>query len=248
MRIAIVGGSGFTGRLVAAAARQSGHDAVLVARSTGADLMTGVGLAEALSGADAVVDVSNAPTNDAESSRRVFGTMTRNLLAAERRAGIRHHVLLSIVSVVRLPHVPHYAGKLAQEALVEQGGVPYTIVRATQFHEFGEMMVQWNRKGDSATIPPLLLQPVAAADTGSMLAEVATQAPLNGWFELAGPERLDLVDMARRTLAARGQSVSVTAGWSGGFDESAAGDVFLPGPDARIAPTSFGAWLRALGA
>lgn len=248
MRIAIVGGTGFTGRHVAVAALNLGHEAVMVARSTGADLMTGVGVAAALEGVDAVIDVTNASSNDAESSRRVFGTMTRNLLTAEQRAGVRHHVLLSIVSIARLPHVPHYAGKLAQEALVQEGRVPFTIVRATQFHEFGEMMVQWNRTGDSATIPPLRLQPVAAADTGSVLTEVATQAPRNGWFELAGPERLDLVDMARRTLAARRQSVLVTAGWSGGFDETAAGDPFLPGPDARIAPTSFDAWLRALGA
>jgi uncharacterized protein YbjT (DUF2867 family) len=248
MRIAIVGGTGLTGRHVATAALHLGHDAVLVARSTGADLMTGAGVDEALAGADAVIDVTNAPSNDAESARRVFGTMTRNLLAAGQRAGIRHHVLLSIVSITRLPHVPHYAGKLAQEALVQEGSVPFTIVRATQFHEFGELMVQWNRQGDAATIPPLRLQPVAVSDVGSVLAEVAAQAPLNGWFELAGPDRLDLVDMARRTLAARHESVSVTAGWSGGFDESAAGDAFLPGPNARIGPTSFDAWLRAFDA
>jgi len=248
MRIAVVGGTGLTGGHATAALVRAGHEAVIVARSTGADLLTGAGVAEALEGADAVIDVTNAAAADAASARTVFGTMTRNLLAAEQRAGVRHHVLLSIVSIARLPHVAHYAGKLAQEELVQRGPVPFTIVRATQFHEFGEMMVQWNLQGGSATIPPLRLQPVAASDTGAMLAEVAARTPLNGWFELAGPDRLDLVDMARRTLAARHREVEVIAGWSGGFDASAAGEVFLPGPSARIAPLSFSAWLRALGA
>ncbi|MHB1310675.1 MAG: SDR family oxidoreductase [Gemmatimonadaceae bacterium] len=248
MRIAIVGGTGLTGRHAESAVRRAGHEVVIVARSTGADLLTGVGVEEALAGADAVIDVTNAAAADAESARTVFGTMTRNLLAAEERAGVRHHVLLSIVSIERLPQVAHYAGKLAQEELVRRGPVPFTIVRATQFHEFGEMMVQWNQKGDSATIPPLRLQPVAASDAGEVLAEAAARAPLNGWFELAGPDHLDLVEMARRTLAARHRNIEVVSGWSSGFDESAAGDAFLPGPNARIAPMSFDAWLRALGA
>jgi uncharacterized protein YbjT (DUF2867 family) len=247
MRIAIVGGTGLTGRHTAAAAQRAGNVVVIVARSTGADLMTGTGVIQALQGVEAVIDVTNAPVADVESARLAFGTMTRNLLNAEQRAGVRHHVLLSIVSINRLPHVPHYAGKLAQEALVEEGRVPFTIVRATQFHEFGEQMVQWNRQGDSAVIPPLLLQPVAASDVGDVLAETATRAPLNQSFELAGPDRLELVEMARRTMAARRQPVEVKAGWSGGFDQTAAGEAFLPGPNARIAPTSFDAWLRASG-
>src|SRR5205085_2322618 len=150
---------------------------------------------------------TNTLATTAQETREFFGTATGTLLAAERRARVGHHVLLSIVGVDRIEQNAHYAGKRIQEQLVESGGVPATILRATQFHEFAEMVVAWTLRGDTAVVPPLLVQPVAAADVGDVLAELVVGPPDGRATELAGPQTQDLVDMARRTLAARGRSV-----------------------------------------
>lgn len=244
MRIAVAGGTGMVGRLVVSALRRAGHETVVVARSAGVDLMTGVGLDTALEGVDAAIDVTNENAADAESSRAAFGVLTTNLLAAERRAGVRHHVLLSIVSAERLPHVPHYAGKLRQEELVRQSPVPYTIQRTTQFHEFPGQMAGWSRRDGVVTLPPALLQPVAASDTADVLVELALGAPGERARDLAGPETHDLVDMARRTLEARGDRTPIRASWRNvAFGAEAGGEVFLAGSDARLGPMTFDAWL-----
>ncbi|HEX7939759.1 MAG TPA: NAD(P)H-binding protein [Gemmatimonadaceae bacterium] len=241
MRVAVVGGTGLVGRFTTLALGKSGHEVVAVARSANADVVTGVGLDDALRGVDAVVDVINLKATDADAARAIYGTATANLLAAESRARVKHHVLLSIVCVDRVLSVAHYAGKRAQEQLVKAGPVPWTILRATQFHEFANTMLEGS--GDTVTIPPLLLQPVAASDAGAVLAEVATVAPLRRTIELAGPETQDLVDMARRTLATRGESRRISVSWRGRFGVDAAGEAMLPHADARIAPTTFDAWL-----
>ena len=244
MRIAVAGGTGMVGRQVVDILRRTGHSPVVVARSKGVDLLTGAGLDAALDGVDAVIDVTNESGADAESSRAVFGTLTSNLLAAERRAGVRHHVLLSIVSAPRLPHVPHYAGKLRQEELVQQSPVPYSIVRATQFLEFAGQMARWSMNAGVIILPPALLQPVASADTADVLVELALGQPQGLAPELAGPDTHDLVDMARRTLEARGDSTPIRASWRNvSFGAEAAGEVFLAGSGARIGPTTFDAWL-----
>ena len=170
--------------------------------------------------------------------------MTRNLLAAEQQAGVQHHVALSIVGVDRVEGNGHYQGKRLQEELVTAGPVPATIVRATQFHEFAAMVVSWTRSGDPAAVPPLLVQPVAAADVADVLVRAALGNPA-GTMEVAGPGPQDLVDMARRTLAARGESLRLVPTWRGVFGTEMAGEVLLPGPDAVIAPTSFEQWLTA---
>ena len=182
VRIAVIGGTGLVGGHVVSSVERSGHEAVVVARSRGVDLATGEGLDGALAGAEAVIDVSNAPAPED------LGTMTERLLAAEDRAGVAHHVLLSIVDVQRVGGNPHYAGKRRQEELVQAGPVPWTIVHATQFHEFAVQIVGWTLRDGTATVPPLLLQPVAAADVGDALAEVAAGEPRHGTLELAGPE------------------------------------------------------------
>lgn len=245
VRIAVAGGTGLTGRHTVAALRQAGHDAVVLARSVGVDLATGDGLAAALVGADAVIDASNTPTTSAAQARAFFAAATGRLLAAEHRAGIRHHVVLSIVGVDRVQGPAHYAGKRAQEQAALAGPVPVTIVRATQFFDFAAMMVGWTRRGQLATLPPLLIQPVAVADVAEFLVQVAVGAPRHGVVELAGPEPQDLVDMARRTLATRGESLRLVPTWRGRFGVEAAGEVLLPGPDAQIAPTAFETWLAA---
>jgi uncharacterized protein YbjT (DUF2867 family) len=249
MRIAVIGGTGVAGRHAVDSVRRAGHEAVVVSRARGVDLSTGAGLDEALAGVDAVIDVSGMQGPDAESTRRLFATATRNLLAAEQRAGVRHHVLLSIVGVDRIEGNAHFAGKRTQEELLFAGPVPVTIQRATQFHEFAETVVAWTRQGDVASIPPLLVQPVAAADVGDVLAEIAGGDPQGRATDLAGPQPEDFVDMARRALAARGEAIRLLPSWrTGVFGIDAAGEMLLPGPDARLAPTTFDAWLAGEGA
>jgi uncharacterized protein YbjT (DUF2867 family) len=243
MRIAVAGGTGLAGRETVAALRRSGHEAVVLARSAGVDLTTGEGLAAALAGVDAVIDALNTRTTDPERTRAFFAATTTHLLAAERQAGVRHHVVLSIVGLDRIEGSGHYAGKREQERLALSGAVPATVVRATQFFEFAAMVVGWTRRGQEARLPPLLLQPVAVADVAEVLVEVAVGKPRNGILDLAGPETQDLVDMARRTLAARGESLRLVPTWRGLYGVEMAGEVLLPGPDARIAPTTFEEWL-----
>ena len=249
MRIAVIGGTGMVGRQVVEALRRKGHDAIVVSRSRGVDVISGNGLDDALAGAEAVVDTTNVQAPDVEATRKLFATVTRNLLAAGQRAKVKHHVLLSIMGVDRIDGNAHYAGKREQEKIVASGPLPYTIQRATQFHEFAGQVVSWTRQGDVATLPPLLVQPVAAADVGETLAAVATEAPQGRATDLAGPEPQDLVDMARRTLAARGESIRLIPSWRTGiFGLDAAGEALLPGPEARLAPTTFDAWLAGGGA
>jgi uncharacterized protein YbjT (DUF2867 family) len=245
VKIAVAGGSGLVGRRTVAAVRRLGHDAVVLTRSAGVDLTTGAGLVAALDGVDAVIDVANTPSFDTDQVRAFFATVTGQPLATEHNAGVRHHVVPSIVGLDRLPDDGHYAGKREQERLALSGPVPASAVRATPFFDFAAQMVGWMRQGQSAALPPpLLVQPVAVTDVADVLVEVAVGEPVNGICELAGPETQDLVDMARRTLAARGESLRLIPTWRGRYryGVEVAGEV-LPGPDARIAPTTFDEWL-----
>ncbi|MGP3967603.1 SDR family oxidoreductase [Streptomyces sp. 6N223] len=243
MRIAVAGASGNIGSLTVAALEREGHEVVGISRSQGVDLSTGEGLDAALAGVEAVVDATNGPSTDRAETVAYFGTATRNLLAAEERAGVRHHVLLSIAALTRVEGNAHYAGKREQERLVAEGPVPWTTVPATQFHDFAAMVAGWTEREGVATIAPLLVQPIAPADVAAVLAEIATGEPRGRYRDVAGPEPQDLVDMARRTFEARGRTVRLVPTWSGLFGPSMAGDVMLPGEDARIAPTTFDEWL-----
>jgi uncharacterized protein YbjT (DUF2867 family) len=244
MRVAVAGGTGLVGRFATEALERAGNEVVVLARSRGVDLTTGKDLDSALVGVEAVIDVTNSTESDPGAVRAYFGATTENLLAAEQRTGVGHHIVLSIVGVDLVEGNAHYAGKRHQEALVEASPVPSTILRATQFHEFAEMVIRWTRQGDVATIAPLLVQPVAAADVGSVLAEIATGEPQGRARDLAGPEPQDLVDMARRALAARGESIRLVPSWRDGpFGVEMAGEKLLPGPNARLASTTFDAWL-----
>ena len=246
MRVAVVGATGRVGRLTVDALTRASHETVGISRTQGVDVYTGEGLARALTGVGALVDVSSCDATDHEEAVEFFTRATRNLLEAERQMGVQHHVLLTIVGLARFTGNAHAAGKRAQEQLVERGPVPWSILPATQFHDFAEMVTTWTERDGSATIAPLLVQPVAPADVADALAEIATGQPQGRFPDLAGPDPQDLVDLARRTRAARGTSIRLVPTWSGAFGPDMAGDVLLPGPGARIAPTSFDDWLAGI--
>lgn len=243
MRIAVAGATGNIGALTVTALERDGHEVVGISRSLGVDLSTGEGLDGVLAGVDVVVDAINAPPGDEAGTVAYLGTATRNLLAAGERAGVRHHVLLSIAGISHIAGNAHYAGKREQERLVAAGPVPWTIVPATQFHDFAAMVASWTEQDGMALIAPLLVQPIAPADVADILAELAVGEPQGRYADVAGPEPQDLVDMARRTYAARGRTVKLVPTWSAAFGVTMAGNVLLAGEGARIAPTTFDAWL-----
>ena len=246
MRIAVAGATGNIGARTIAALERGGHDAVRISRSLGVDLITGDGLDAALAGVDAVVDAISAPPVGPDETREYFATTTTNLLEAEQRAGVRHHVLLSIVGINRIDGgTAHYEGKRAQERLVEASPVPWTIVPAAQFHDFAAMAASWTEQDGVAVIAPLLVQPIAPDDIADVLAEIATGEPKGRYVDVVGPETQDLVDMARRTHDVLGRTVKLIPSWSGPLGEELAGNVLLPGDGARIAPTTFEQWLAA---
>ncbi len=243
MRIAVAGATGNIGSRTVSVLERDGHEVVRISRTHGVDLVSGEGLDAALTGVDAVVDAISAPPGSRDQTVDYFRTTTANLLAAEQRAGVRHHVLLSIVGIHRVEGNPHYAGKREQERLIAESPVGWTIVPVTQFHDFAAMVAGWTEPEGVATIAPLLVQPIDPDDVAAVLAEIATGEPRGRHVDVAGPQTQDLVDMARRTFAARGRDIELVPTWSGIFDERMAGNVLLPGPDARIAPTTFEDWL-----
>lgn len=246
MRIAVAGGTGRIGRLVVAEARRRGHDPLSFSRGEGVDLTAGAGLAAVLRGVDAVIDATNPPVSDVGEAERVFTAISRTLLTAEAEAGTGHHVALSIAALDRVHGNPHYAGKRAQEREITRGAVPFTIVRATQFHDFPAMIAEWSIQAGEGIVPPLLLQPIAPADVAVALVDAAESPALGGSYDIAGPRTEDAVDMARRTLAVWGRDLPLRAAWKGAaLGVEFAGEVLLPGADARQAPTTFDDWLAA---
>ncbi len=190
-----------------------------------------------------MVDCLNTAPADGNDLREFFGTTTANLLAAERRAGVRHHVVLSVVGIDCDQRVLHHAGKREQERRVVGGPVPWTVVRSTQLHDFAAQFARRAARDGVAPVAPLLVQPSAPADVGRLLVDVSADVPLLSTIEFAGPQMEDLVDMARRTLEARGQRIALVPTWRGTFGVDMAGEVLLPGEGARLTPTSFEDWL-----
>jgi uncharacterized protein YbjT (DUF2867 family) len=244
MKIAVIGATGLVGERAATVLRDRGHDVVAVSRATGVDVITGRGLDEALAGVESVVDATNLPTKDSAEAIEFFGTATKNIVAAGQRAGVGHYVLLSIINVEKPDHYGYFDGKVAQEQYLKESGMPHTIVRAAQFHEFAETVVSWSTVNGVANVAPLLMQPVASVEVADYLAGVAAQAPLNGTVNVAGPKREDLFDMARRALQVRGSDVKLTPTWSKSiFDQEMAGEMLLPDEDAVLGTISFEDWL-----
>jgi uncharacterized protein YbjT (DUF2867 family) len=244
MKIVVIGGTGLIGSKLVQRLRKDGHEPLPASPDTGVNALTREGLAEALEGAQVVVDVANAPVWDDAAVMDFFQTSSRNLLAAEAAAGVGHHVALSVVGTDRLPESGYLRAKVAQEDLVKAGPVPYTIVRATQFFEFIGRIADSATDGNTVRLPPALVQPEAADDVADTLADVAVGAPLNDTVELGGPETIPLDELARRLLSAHDDSRQVTTDVHARYFGAELDDQSLtPGDDARIAPTRFDDWL-----
>lgn len=241
MRIAVAGGTGLVGRMLVQQSTALGHEPVVLARSVGVDLVTGQGLDEALAGADAVIDVSNVTTTRKAVSVGFFGRATRNLLAAGEGAGIRHHLALSIVGIERVDF-PYYAGKREQERLLHEGRVPWTVLRATQFHEFPELVLG-QVPGPLAVVPRQRIRPVAAREVAAELLRLVADEPQRKVLEFAGPEEHDLIALARRVSRGLGASRPVVeVPLPGRVGRAMAGGALLPGSAARIGRQTFDEW------
>ncbi|MGZ0712837.1 SDR family oxidoreductase (plasmid) [Coraliomargarita sp. W4R53] len=246
MRIAIAGGTGLTGTQVAALAREGGHEVVILARSSGEDLVSGAGLREALRGVDTVVDVSNVRTMRADASVSFFAGATNNLLRAELSTGVGHHVALTIVRMEAAPD-GYYAGKLSQERLIEGGEIPWSIQRATQFHEFASLMFNEAKAGPLHLAPRARIQPIAVREVAAHLMSLAEAGPSGRTPELAGPQEESLADMVHayaRAIGARGWMPSVSL--PGSMGRAQRSGALLPGPGATLGTQTFDEWLVAL--
>jgi uncharacterized protein YbjT (DUF2867 family) len=246
MKIVVIGGTGLIGSKLVEKLRADGHEPLAASPNSGVDTITGAGLAEALDGAEVVVDVSNAPAWEDAAVLEFFQTSSRNVLAAEAVAGVGHHVAVSVVGADRLPDSGYLRAKVAMEEVVKASTVPYTIVRATQFFEFIGRIADSSTDGGTVRLSPALIQPIAADDVAVLLADVAESAPVNGTVELAGPEPLRLDELARRVLSAKSDARQVTADVHARYFGTELDDESLiPGHNPRIGPTRFEDWLRA---
>lgn len=244
MKIVVVGGTGRLGSQVVAELLGRGHEAVPAAPSTGFDTISGAGVTEGLTGAQVVIDVSNSPSFEDSVVLQFFQTSTGTLLAAERTAGTKHHVVLSIVGADRAPDSDYMRAKVAQERLVADGGVPYTIIRATQFFEFLGALADSNTTDGTVRLPSAYLQPIAVSDLAVAVADVAEGPPTDGMIEVAGPEALGLDELVRRVLSATGDPRPVVTDDSVTYSGAHIDDTTLtPGSGARIAPTRLDDWL-----
>jgi uncharacterized protein YbjT (DUF2867 family) len=244
MKIVVIGGTGLIGSKLVTKLREAGHDPVSASPESGVDTYTGKGLEQVLEGAQVVVDVSNAPAWDDAAVLDFFQTTSRNILAAESAAGVRHHVALSVVGADRLPDSGYMRAKITQEETVKAGSVPYTILRATQFFEFIGRIADSSTEGDTVRLAPVLVQPEAADDVAAALADVAVSAAVNDIVELAGPETFRFDELARRVLDANNGPRRVTADvharyFGAELDEHS----LTAGSSPRIAPTHFEDWL-----
>jgi uncharacterized protein YbjT (DUF2867 family) len=242
MKIAVIGGTGLIGSQVVKILNASGHEAVPLSPSTGVDLLSGQGLAEALEGADVVVNLTNSPTFD-DASPAFFEKTMDNLLAAAKSAGVGHAVILSIVGADLVPGLVYYRAKVLQEEILKSGPVPYSIVRATQFFEFIDAVLSWTADEDTVRLPATLVQPMAAADVAQAVADVSAGAPLQGTRSVAGPEVFPLDELGKITLAAHEDHRTVVTDDSAGMFAAAAGDALIAKDGAVIAKTTYREWL-----
>jgi len=244
MKIVVIGGSGLIGGKLVERLRQHGHEAIAASPASGVDTITGRGLAQALAGAQVVVDVANSPSFEDQAVLDFFETSGRNLLAAERDAGVTHHVALSVVGTDRLLESGYFRGKMAQEQLIKAAGVPYTIVRSTQFFEFLGGIAQSGANGSTVRVSPAYFQPIAAADVAGALADISADEPVSGTVELAGPERVRLSELVRRFLQEKQDERSVTEDVQARYFGALLKDhTLLPGDSPRIGSTRFEGWL-----
>ena len=243
-KIVVIGGSGLIGTKLVKNLLRQGHEVVAASPSTGVNTITGEGLAEALAGAQVVVDVANAPSWEDQAVLEFFEKSGRNLLAAEAAAGVGHHVALSVVGTERLLASGYFRAKLAQENLIKASSIPYTIVRATQFFEFVGGIAQAATQGETVRLPAALMQPIVSDDVADVMADLAVAEPLNGTVELAGPEPIRQDELVRKFLSATEDPRTVTTDPSALYYGIALTDQSLtPGDNPRIGPTRFEDWL-----
>ncbi|MEV6026661.1 SDR family oxidoreductase [Streptomyces sp. NPDC052036] len=242
MKIAVIGGTGLIGSRVVKKLSSAGLEAVPHSMSTGVDVITGRGVEEAVAGADVVVNLTNSPTFD-DASPEFFRTSMDNLLAASRKGGVGHVVILSIVGADRVPGLVYYRAKVLQEGILKAGPIPYSIVRATQFMEFMDAVLSWTTEADTVRLPTTPLQLIAAQDVSDTVAEVAVGAPLNGTLNVAGPDVFPLDELGRITLNARPDGRRVVTDDTAGMFAEVPGDALIAKGDVRIAPTHYSDWL-----
>jgi uncharacterized protein YbjT (DUF2867 family) len=245
MKIVVIGGTGLIGSKVVANLRAQGHEAIPASPNSGVNTLTGEGLADVLQGASAVVDVSNSPSFEASAVLNFFTTSTGNLLKAEAAAGVTHHVALSIVGIERSDN-GYFRAKIAQEALIKAGSIPYTIVRSTQFFEFVKGIADEATSGNTVRVAPVRFQPIAAEDVGKAVSAVAASAPLNGTVEIAGPESFRFDDFVRQGLAARHDPREVIQDPHARYFGAEVDDATLVPADisrARLGQVRFADWL-----
>ena len=208
MRITVVGGSGLIGKKLVAILKDAGHKVVGASRSSGVDVLTGAGVADALAGADALVDVTNPPSSEPGDPMKFFVASSTNLVDGARLAGVPHYVALSIVGVDRLPASPYFLAKVAQERIITESGIPHSIVRATQFDEFIPVIIESMTVGNEIRVPDALIQPIAAADVAAAVAYAAAGQPINGIVNVSGPVKVSFEQLARSLLARRGDTTT----------------------------------------
>jgi uncharacterized protein YbjT (DUF2867 family) len=244
MKIVVIGGTGLIGSKAVAILRQGGHEVVAASPSSGVNTITGEGLKEAMAGTQVVIDLANSPSFEDKAVLEFFETSGRNVLPAEAAAGVRHHVALSIVAVDRTDN-GYFRAKVAQEKLIKASGIPYTIVRATQFLEFLRGIADSSADGNTVKLPPILFQPIAADDVAANVADVALAAPRNGIVEIAGPERAPFNEIIARYLKAIGDPRKVVSDpeagyWGGRVEEHS----LVPLGEARLGRIGLDEWLR----
>jgi len=245
MKIVVIGGSGLIGAKLVSTLREQGHEVIAASRASGINALTGEGLSAAMTGAQVVVDVANSPSFEDQAVLEFFETTGRNLAAAEQAAGVGHHVALSVVGTERLLASGYFRAKMAQENLIRAAGIPFTIVRATQFFEFVGAIAQSGIVGDTSRLPHTLMQPIAAADVSAAMADAALSPPINGMIEIAGPDPIAMDDLAREYFAATGGTQEVTTDPTATYFGTPVNDQSLtPGPNPRLGPTRFQDWLK----
>lgn len=244
MKIVVIGGTGLIGAKLVAQLRGQGHEAVAASPASGVNALTGEGLAEALKGAAAVVDVTNSPSWEDAAVLSFFETSTRNQLAYEAAAGVKHHVALSVVGTDRMLTSGFFRAKMAQENLIKNSSVHYTIVRATQFFEFIKAIADFSTAGNKVPMPTALIQPMAADDVASAVGRVATGAPAKGTVEIGGPEKFRLDELVRKCLAAyKDPREVVTDPKAPYYGVAVSEKTLIPGDGAQLGQTRFAAWL-----
>jgi uncharacterized protein YbjT (DUF2867 family) len=244
MKIVVIGGTGLIGSKLVSTLREHGHEAVPAAPDTGVNTLTGEGLAEALKGASVAVDVSNSPAVDDAAVLEFFETSTRNLLDAEAAAGVGHHVALSVVGSERLSESGYIRAKLAQEELINESAIPYSIVQATQFFESLNDIADAATDGNTVRLAPVMIRPIAADDVASALARISVGPPVNGTVEVAGPEQFRLDELIRRVLEERDDPREVLPDPHATYYGAELNERTLPpGDDASLAETRFEDWL-----